>query len=118
MFLYEYMFLKALVTTIIMETICILLCYQTKYFKKDKISYKKVFIIGIIASLATLPYLRFILPIFIPWYTERILIGEIGIVIMESIMLSEFLNINWRKALILSSIANLGSFIVGKIIGF
>ena len=70
---------------------------------------------GILASVLTLPYLWFVLPLFTNTI-HYIYIGELLVFLIEGLVYYEFLEIKLTKALILSFTANLISFIVGTIL--
>jgi hypothetical protein len=112
--LFETKFLISLLLTLIVEIPILLIL--VKYFLKDKRnSVIHIIIVGLLASALTLPYLWFVLPPFIN-VNYYIYIGEILVFLIESLVYYKFLNIRFNKALIISFIANLVSFVLGIII--
>lgn len=111
---YENQFLLALVITCLIETIVIFGIIRI-FFKKEKISPGQIVFAGIFPSFATLPYLWFLLPHYLGG-DAYILIGEASVVIIETIIISQVLNLNLKKSLALSFLANLTSFVLGLFI--
>lgn len=109
---YIVSFLKALMLTIFIELLVLFFFFKTIY-KSLQVDNKKLFFIGILASLTTLPYLWFVIPVFLKWSISYIVFGELFVVIIESILLGIFLKINFRIALLVSFFMNLVSFLVG-----
>ena len=110
---YEILFLKALLYTIVIETICILLLFGLYYKKFYSFNLLLLIFAGIICSFATLPYLWFIFPYFVKQRVFYLISGELFVVIVESIMIFEILKIKYKHALIISLICNMASFGVG-----
>jgi len=112
---YEISFLKALLLTIIIETSVLFILFKV-FFKSMNISNWLLLLTGILATFATLPYLWFILPLFIKtrlWYV----IGSEAIAIsIESIIILGLLRINYSKAFMVSLICNLTSYLIGLLI--
>ncbi len=110
---YGFYFLLSLLLTLAIEIPTLFLAL--KYLLKIKIQAKEVLYWGAFASLFSLPYLWFVFPLFI---TSRyyILIGEILVVLIEAIILLKAFKTNIRKALFLSFVANLASYLVGRIV--
>lgn len=73
---------------------------------------------GIVASLATLPYLWFIFPMFLKTRLWYILISELTAAIAESVIIFGILRINYTKALLLSFACNMVSFGIGLLINW
>ncbi len=114
---YEYQFLISLGITIFIETI-VLFVLLKKVFKinSEKISNKLILFSGCIASSMTLPYLWFILPMFIRSYNMFVLVGEILIFLIETVIYFFILKLGIKKSLILSFVCNLLSFLIGLMI--
>ncbi|MBN2017845.1 MAG: hypothetical protein JW794_06955, partial [Candidatus Cloacimonetes bacterium] len=85
---YEQKFLLALLDTIIVESV-VLIIFVKWIFKKEMqyVSWKQVIFAGIFTSFATIPYLWFIAPIFLPSKALLYSIGEIVILLLESVIL-------------------------------
>ena len=113
--IYEYEFLFSLLLTIIVETL--VLFFVVKYFfKLKRISNSLLIFLGIFCSFATLPYLWFIFPLFLETRNIFILFGEFLVVLIESIIYYFVLKVGWKKAVVLSLVCNLASFLVGLFI--
>lgn len=110
-------FLKALLRTILVEILVLFLLFKTIY-KRLEVKNQFLFITGILASLATLPYVWFVLPTLIQPTLLYVLISELSVVIIESLIIFKSLKIDYKKALITSTICNATSFMVGIIINF
>lgn len=112
---YEIDFLLSLLQTITIETI--LLYGMVRFFYRLPIPAKDIIFAGIICSFATLPYVWFIFPIFqiIGSYTLYIWSAEISIALIEMLMIQKLLNISYKQAFVLSSVANLFSYASGFI---
>ena len=113
-FRYEYEFLFSLIFTISIETA--VLFYLIRFiFKMDKSQLSNPLLIfsGIICSMATLPYLWFIFPVFLKSRTMFMIIGEIYVALVEAVILSFLLRLEAKKALIASVACNVISFIFG-----
>ncbi len=114
---YEFKFIISLIITIITETLTILFLYYIfRKRLKTPIKIDTILISGIIPSLATLPYLWFILPLFIRAYLLFIVVGEISVVIIESIILFYLLKIKFLYSVVVSLICNLCSFLLGVVL--
>ena len=113
-FRYEYEFLFSLIFTISIETVVLFYLIRF-YFKMDKSQLSNPLLIfsGIICSMATLPYLWFIFPVFLKSRTMFMLIGEIYVALVEAVILSFLLRLEAKKALIASVACNVISFIFG-----
>jgi hypothetical protein len=112
---YEQEFLITLVLTLIVEIPVVVLL--VKYFFKDKsIKISKIIFAGLIATTLTLPYFWLVLPFFISSRTFYIIIGEILVILVETIIYKQILDTKLLKAFLLSLIANVASIIAGLII--
>jgi len=109
---YELNFLHALFLTVVIETIVLLVLSKTLY-KNDKIPLPLVILTGVVASMATLPYLWFIFPLFIKsklWYK---LLSEVTAVVIETLIIYGMLKISLKKSFVISLICNLTSYLIG-----
>jgi hypothetical protein len=107
---YETQFLIALLTTLIVEVpLAVLLVFL---FKEKKIRVCRTIGIGMLATLLTIPYLRFIFAAFFDYRTMAIG-GEILIFVVEALLYWKLLPIKFWKAAVISLIANVASMIVG-----
>jgi hypothetical protein len=112
---YELLFFKALFFTISIETIVLFVIIKT-FFKETKLANTTILFSGILASFATLPYLWFVLPHFIPSKITYIVVGELSVVFIESLIYFYILKIKYTWSLLLSAFCNLSSFLVGLVI--
>ena len=112
---YEIDFLKSLVLTIFIETIVLLFLFKV-IFIKLKTKTWIIILAGITASFATLPYLWFILPLFLKTKLLYKIVSEIFAILIESLIFLGFLRIDYKKALLISIICNSISYIGGIII--
>jgi hypothetical protein len=112
---YEYDFLKSLAITIFIETSVLWILIKITE-RKSTIKIWLIIITGIVASFSTLPYLWFILPVFVKTSLYYTIIGELFATIFESFILFGFLKTEYKKCLIYSTICNLISYLCGVII--
>lgn len=110
---YETAFLFSLFLTVSIETIVLLIL--AKYMKLQTRK-KELIFAGIIASSLTLPYLWFVLPIFLKNYILHMIVGEISVTVVESIIYYFVLKTNLKNVLIISFVCNLVSFLFGLIV--
>ena len=113
--MYEQEFLKTLALTIAIETIVLFVLFKV-FFRKIEIKNYLLLLTGIIATFATLPYLWFIIPVFIKsklWYHA---IGEISVTLIESLIIMAFLRIKYPMALFVSFVCNATSYLIGLLI--
>jgi len=112
---YEIAFLKALVLTISIETLVLFIVSKTIY-KNEFIPIKLLILNGIIASMATLPYLWFIFPMLLLsrlWYS---ILSEITAIMVESFIIYGILKLSLKKSFIVSLICNSVSYLIGILI--
>ena len=107
---YGFYFFLSLLLTLAVEIP--VLFVAAKYFLKIKIQAKEILYWSVFVNLFSLPYLWFVFPLFISSH-NYILIGEILVVLIETIILLKVLKINFKNAIILSLIANIASYLVG-----
>lgn len=112
--LYETKFLLSLILTCIVE-ILVLFIFIKLIFKIKKIKNLKIIFVGIVASTLTLPYLWFISPSYInaKYYLQ---IGELSVILIESIIYNQLLEIDIKKSIFISFAANIISFIIGLVV--
>ena len=117
--LYEQYFLIHLLFTIIVET-CFLFFIIRFLFKinNKKIKSSLLLFAGFISSFLTLPYLWFVLPIFLKSFYSLAVVGEILVVIIEAIMYKFIIRLNLKKAFVVSIACNLASFLLGLLLWF
>ena len=110
--MYFFSFLKSLLITVILETI-ILFFLCKLFFKKDNIKTRKIILTWIVASSATLPILRFILPFIFHDYIVYAIVVEIFVTFAEVFIIKYLLDINRQKSTLASVACNLFSVIIG-----
>jgi cytochrome c biogenesis protein CcdA len=115
--LYEYEFLISLAFTSFIEVLTLYVLIRC--FCKDesaKISNSLLFFTGFLSSFATLPYLWFIIPLFIKTRSQYILFGESFVILLESLIIFFLLRVNLKKSFSISLICNILSFLMGLIL--
>jgi hypothetical protein len=112
---YEFDFLKSLALTISIETIVLIIIAQT-ILKKKQLSVGLLILTGFTASFATLPYLWFILPVFVQSKVLYNLVSETTAIIIESFIIWGMLRIKLPAAALISLICNMLSYLVGLIV--
>ncbi len=110
--LLEVKFLIALFITLIIETAVVVLLAKFLFRLKDL---RNTAFIAIIASVLTLPYLWFVLPPFLP-AENYLLFGEIFVIITEALIYFLFTKLSWKQSVVVSLIANIVSFYLGRFI--
>jgi len=113
--LYDQKFLFSLLLTLIVE-IPIAVFFVRRFYKYKEIKISKIVFAGLIASVLTLPYFWFVLPVYISSRSLYIFIGEVLIIFIEAIIYNQFLKLKLSNALIVSSVANIASIFLGLII--
>jgi hypothetical protein len=111
---YGTYFIIAVLLTLVVEIPILFL--TAKYLIKVKIRTKEILYWGFFVSLFSLPYLWFVFPLFIT-SSNYILIGEVLVITIETIIFLKVFKINIKKALILSLLANLASYLAGVLLG-
>ena len=124
----ELDFLIALVLTILIETwvlfIIKILNWLTYSALENWITVKypvknaKVLLSWILASAITLPLLRYIFPLFLWDGIIYVVGGELLVFLIETIILKYMMNISRKKALFVSFICNLASFLIGILLEY
>ena len=110
--LIEIKFLIGLFVTLIIEIAIVVLLAKFVFRLKDL---RNAGAIAIIASVLTLPYLWFVLPLFLP-AENYLLFGEIIVIIVEALIYLLFTKLSWKQAAMASIVANAVSFYLGRFI--
>jgi hypothetical protein len=110
---YGLLFFFSLLFTISIEIVVLL--FVIKKIFKIEVKTKEIFYWGLFVNLFSLPYLWFVFPFFIS-PDNYVLIGEILIILIESLILLKVLRIKFKKVVFLSIIANITSYLVGLMI--
>src|SRR4030042_268260 len=115
--MYELDFLRALGITIFTETLLLFWVVRSFYnIPQEQISTTLILFGGILSSGATLPYVWFVLPVFVKSFLLYTLVAESFAVLAEAGIFRMLFRIAPPKALLLSVICNLGSFGVGRLL--
>lgn len=111
---YEFEFFLAIFKTLLIEVPIVFVLLRYVFKNKFIRSFDIVFV-SILASVLTLPYIWFIFPAFIP-KEYFALIGEFLVFIIEFFIYFVLLKISYKQALSISFIANLLSYLIGKLL--
>ena len=112
---YEITFLKALALTILIETSVLLILIKIR-FRQFNLKIWIILLAGITASFATLPYLWFIIPLWIKTKLYYVIFSEGLAIVLESFILYGILRIKYSYALGLSAACNIISWLIGLLI--
>lgn len=112
---YELLFLKSLLLTVLIETAVLCLFFRL-VLKMKNISLPQLVFTGIVASMATLPYLWFVLPNYIDQRIWYVIIGESFAVLMETFIIGGMLRVNLSKSFLSSLACNMVSFLTALLI--
>ncbi len=110
---YVHRFLTSLGFTCFVET-AILFFLLTFVFRKYRLSPWQILFAGVFASFATIGYVWFVFPAFMP-RSQSLWISEPTIFLIEALFYRLFLKVSWRDALILSFAANVASYFLGPL---
>ena len=113
--LYEIKFLYSLFVTLFIE-IPIVIVFIKRIYKYSEIDISKIIFVGFIASVLTLPYLWFIFPLYISNGNLFIVIGELLVIVAESLIYNQLLGIKFSKSFLISLIANVASALIGVLL--
>jgi hypothetical protein len=116
--LYFQKFLIGLITTILIETIILIISVRIILkVGKEQLSHSLLIFTGIICSFATVPYLWFVLPFYFrtkPYYLFFI-VGEVSVTLIESIIIYFVLRLDYKRSLLVSVLCNAISLVFGLI---
>jgi len=115
--LYEYRFLLSLVITVITETVVLDILISI-IWEKDypHISHWRIIFTGVFCSFATLPYVWFVLPVWVKRYWTLTVVAETSVVLVEWLLYGFLLSISKKRALTVSAACNVASYLVGLLI--
>ncbi len=114
---YELLFLKSLLLTVSIETVVLyLLCRFA--IKPENTTLYRIVATGVLASMATLPYLWFIFPVYIDQRIWYIIISETVAVLAETLIIGVVLRVNLLKSFVCSFSCNAASFLTGVILNW
>lgn len=112
---YEQKFLFSLLLTLAVE-IPIVFYFVRYIYKNKEAKISKIAFVGSVASALTLPYLWFILPLYVSDRIPYIILGEGLVVFVEAVIYKQFLQLGFFRAIVVSLIANIASVVLGWII--
>lgn len=107
---YVYLFLDALVFSVVVESVAVLvLCAVLK--QDGRVSF-----IAALGTLCTIPYVWFVFPTVF-WYSASltVYVGEGVAFLFEAILYRVIGKLSWRNAITFSFLANSASYFLGKI---
>lgn len=111
---YRLMFFIALITAIIAETaMLIVICKLANFPEK---SWARRILGGSLPSVASLPWLWFVMPLFVVMDPINILGAEIAIVFAEALLICFITNYNYSQSLLLSMAMNVASYLIGLLL--
>lgn len=110
---YENAFWVSLFLTVAVETSVLFLVFR--FGLRRSVPFARKLFAGTFPSFATLPYLWFLLPVYVRDRTLYLWSGETGVVLIETVLLMGVLPVKWREALLLSAAANAASYGLGRI---
>lgn len=110
---YELMFMRALAVTVAVETVALWVVTRLPWPIETRPSFFRLAAGGFISSFATLPYLWFVLPAWIQGYYPLMAVGELGVTLVEGLILAAVLSIRPGKGLVISLFCNVISFLFG-----
>lgn len=115
--IYEIEFIKSLLMTVAAEVLVAIIL--RRWLPKAlglSVSYGKLIVIVAVASIITLPYVWFILPIILKTRIQYVIIAELLVWIAEAVWYKAILKLNIKQALILSLAANGFSYLIGVLV--
>lgn len=110
---YEGMFLRALLATVAIETAVLWGLIRLIPIAGVAPSPGRILAAGLLCSAATLPYLWFVLPAWIPEHRALLAIGEPAVTVLEGGILTLLGVAKPGRAMALSLACNLVSFLAG-----
>ena len=111
------MFFYSLLLTVLIEVpIVSCMVVKSRDERKRKTTLRYIILISILASLFTLPLFWFLLPHIFASYAWYVILGEIGVIVIESIFYFYFLNLPLKKAFFVSFTTNVISMTIGLLL--
>lgn len=118
MITYSHSFITSFLLTISSETLVLFLLVR-KFLKipAGEIPAKQLLFAGFFASFATLPYVWYVFPGLFDW-TRAISLpySELFVFLVEALFYRMYLEISWKKALLVSLLCNSVSFALGPLL--
>ena len=116
---FVYSFFGSLALTLVVETV-ILCALSWWLLGKDvitRLGYGRIILVSLLASSLTLPYVWFVFPVIIYWSNGLALaLSELYAFVIEAILYKFIFRVPLWRALLLSLLCNVGSFVIGAII--
>lgn len=109
---YDQKFLIAMEFSLASEILVLLILNRLLKLKKRPTD---VLFAGFLATFSSIIYLWYILPNYLSGI-NYLIIGELLVLLFETVVLKKLLQVNWLTALLLSFTANLVSFSLGWIV--
>ncbi|MBN1758116.1 MAG: hypothetical protein JW863_07360 [Chitinispirillaceae bacterium] len=114
---YETRFLIALLLTTAVETaVIVTAALSIPFIRTEKPPLPYLIGAGIVPSALTLPYFWLVLPAYMKGYLPRIITGECGIFLIETVLILLLTRLPLRYCALLSFLANGASILAGRII--
>jgi len=111
------LFLNAWVLTVAIETAVLLLVVRLLFrIERPEMSNGLLVFAGVFCSTTTLPYLWFVLPVFLEPFAARAILGESLVVLVETVFYLFVLRMGVRRCLFASLLCNLTSVAAGVMI--
>lgn len=82
------------------------------WWERNEISNKKLLLFWVIPTTVTLPLLWFVLPLIMWDWISYIIVWEFLVAISEATMIKYWLNVSWKKSIIVSIVCNVFSFAI------
>jgi hypothetical protein len=110
-------FLRALLITVLSETLVLLILSFT-WLRRSRTSVGRILIAGILPSALTLPFVWFVFPLFLKAALLYILFSESTVIVVEAFIMKGILKLDLKRALVVSFICNVISFLVGILVNW
>lgn len=115
--LYEYKFLLSLAVTVITETVVLYILLRAVWKEHyTGLPHWRIIFAGVFCSFATLPYVWFVLPVWVKSYHGLTVVGETSVILTEWLLYGMLLSIGRMRALAVSMACNAASYLVGLLV--
>lgn len=111
---YRLMFVVALLVATIGETAVLLIVSRLAKFEKKPLL--KLLFAGSIPSIASLPWLWYVMPNFLAMTTFNVTLAEIFIMLCEALLIHLITGYKYGQSVILSFAMNIVSYLIGMLI--
>jgi hypothetical protein len=114
---YTYSFLLyAFITLLTESAVVLLLLRKSLRIGKRQLTNKEIVSATVCASSLTIPYVWFVFPNLFENFATAIWISEFFVFVVEVLFYRMFLRLSYKQAFLISFIANIASFGLGKIL--